>query len=335
MKHERMRVCAGLLAAAATLICAGMAAVSAFERAATPTGRAFITALAVLLVLALHLLPALARRNWLAWPLWAGALVATLYGHAHFFAAQEQLLSENRRQAVAESGHTRALRAELAGLAGARALAVVAAELARAQAKAAQATAALQRCQAGAQPCTAAVATASATTAAASALGLEQGQAQRADELRRQLGQAAAQQDEQRTAAAADPVDRALGALLGWSAATVALCMTALQSLLAELIGALLWAVALGKREPAGAAPALATASAASTLPTAACAVEAASAAVGNAVAGVAKLPQKGEQTQSPAHAVRDPPSRRGFPQKRGKPPAETFIPPAENFTPN
>ncbi len=241
----RRGLCAAL-ASAVSLVCAAMAAAAAAERAATSEDQTLVTAVAVALVLGAHMLPALARRNRLAQALFMGCVAATLYHHAHYFAGVQARAGEQRAAAVAPSGHAQALQFELQAHAATRALPAVAADLAQASAKLAQAQAGLARCTAqSGERCHSAQASVLAADARVQALQDERTSAQRAAALRTQLADAAAAQDRQRAAQAADPVDARLAAITGLEVGTVAFASALLQSLLLELMAALLWALAL------------------------------------------------------------------------------------------
>lgn len=241
----RRGLCAAL-ALAVSGVCAAMAAAAAAERAATSEDQTLVTAVAVALVLGAHMLPALARRNRLAQALFMGCVAATLYHHAHYFAGVQARAGEQRAAVVAPSGHAQALQLELQAHAATRALPAVAADLAQASAKLAQAQAGLARCAAqSGERCHSANASVLAADARVQALQDERTSAQRAAALRTQLADAAAMQDRQRAAQATDPVDGRLAAITGLEVGTVALASALLQSLLLELMAALLWTLAL------------------------------------------------------------------------------------------
>ncbi|MBX9935034.1 MAG: hypothetical protein K2Y10_00380 [Burkholderiaceae bacterium] len=241
----RRSLCAAL-ATAVSVVCAAMAAAAAVERAATSDDRTLVTAVAVALVLGAHMLPALARRHRLAQALFMGCVAATLYHHAHYFAGVQERVGAQRAAVVTPSGHAQALQAELQAHVATRALPVVAADLAQASAKLAQAQAGLARCTAqSGERCHSAQASVLAADARVQALQDERSSAQRATALRIQLADAAAGQDRQRAAQATDPVDARLASITGLEVGTVALASALVQSLLLELMAALLWTLAL------------------------------------------------------------------------------------------
>lgn len=276
------RVIAAALATLITLVCVVMAAAAAFERAQAGHERWLITALASLIVLCLHLIPALVKRTGLMVTIYVPCLLVTLYGHAHFFMAAQAAQGAARAAAApsASAVQAQALRDQIASLA-ARPLTAVAADLAVAQADLARANAAVERCQRNpAGRCTSAQATAQAAQARLDGVAVERDQARKADGLREQLATLAAGDDSARRAAAVDPVDAELSALFGVQPRTLGLLVALLQSLLAEVLAGVLWSVALGERPQAARA---------ATLPTAT--AGAAPAAVGNAGAGQVAAP--------------------------------------------
>jgi hypothetical protein len=241
-----------------TLVGVAMAGAAAAERGTTVADRILITSTAVALALGAHLLPALARRRPAAWLLWVGCVVATLYGHAHFFAAAGERAGSTRASVVAKDSAPQqavAMAAELAAI-QARPLTIVASDHATAVARHAQAKAAAARCE-SATPgrCNAAQAAITATEARKNALAAEESQARRAADLRRELAAEAGRHDEQMAVATLDPIDRAIGEITGWSKSTIALATSLMQSMLVELLAAVLWVLALPSASNAAPSP--------------------------------------------------------------------------------
>lgn len=233
------------LAAITTAVGVVMAGVAAAEQAGTRLDVALMVAVAVVVALGAHMLPALAGRRWAAWLLWVGCLLATLYGHSHFFTTAGQRAGAERAGAVAASSKSAELRAEL-GAIKARPLAEVAAAQAQAVGKLARAEAALAQCEAKTPgKCLRAGAAVTVERANVEALAVESGQAKRATELRALLAAEAALQDAGRAVAAADPVDAKIAQLTGVQAASVGFVMSLAKSLIVEMMAALLWAIAL------------------------------------------------------------------------------------------
>ncbi len=242
-----------LLAWLTTAVGVAMAAAAAFERAGATLDRGLITAIAILLALGAHLLPALARRLPWAWLLWGGCVLATLYGHAHFFTASSQRAGVQRAGALAPSHQTQAWQSELAAI-QTRPLSTVAADQARLETRLSQAQDALTRCERSTpSQCRAAGLNASNARAKLEANQVELAQARRAAELRTHLTDAAALRDQQRSQLHQDPVDSLLARWLGVPVVSFGLALSLVQSLLVELLAALLWTLAL-HRPPAAAA---------------------------------------------------------------------------------
>lgn len=243
--YPHTRTVAGLLAFICTAVCIGMASSAVMERATTKTEQLVMLATAAALVLGSHLLPALSRRNLLTKVLFVICIVATVYNQAHFFTKVTHRAGEHRAKTVTVTSHTLALQEELDAIT-ARPLVKVAADLAKATAQDAATQSALARCQVKTpDKCTTAQVLGVATAAKVQALQVENTQAERAADLRRQLADAAAAHDAAQALQAADPVDVQLAAITGLSIKSIGIVAAVLQSLLLELLGAALWTVAL------------------------------------------------------------------------------------------
>lgn len=236
---------AGIFAAGITTICAGMAAISALERAPDMLGAIMFAAMAVAMVVGSHVLPALARRNWIAQGAFLVCVGVTLYNHAFFFESRARGMSAQRQEQVAPSSLVTRYEQELARIT-ARDLPLVATEMAQAGVVLAKAQATLERCQAkdGAR-CTSAAAAVAIAQAKLDSLQDERSQAVRAEDLRKQLAVAADEHASIVKAAGVSTVDATLASWLGLKTETVATGMAFLQSVVLEVMGALLWAVAL------------------------------------------------------------------------------------------
>lgn len=255
LPYPHTRTVAGLLAFICTAVCIGMASSAVMERATTKTEQWVMLATAVALVLGSHLLPALSRRSVVTKVLFLVCIVATVYNQAHFFAKATHRASEHRAKTVAVSSHTLALQEELDSIV-ARPLVKVAADLAKATAQDAATQSALARCQVRTpDKCTTAQVLGVATAAKVQALQVENTQAERAADLRRQLANAAAAHDVAQALQSADPVDVQLAAITGLSIKSIGTIAAVLQSLLLELLGAALWTVVLSTPTAAAAMP--------------------------------------------------------------------------------
>lgn len=235
---------AGVFATGITTICAVMAAVSALERAPDLLGAIMFAAMAVAMVVGSHVLPALAK-GWVSRAAFIVCVGATLYNHAFFFESRARGMSAQRQQEVPVSAEVVRYEQEIARIT-ARDLPLVAGDMAQAGMVLARASAALERCQAkDGVRCTTAAAAVAIAQAKLDALQDERTQAVRAEELRGQLSAAIEQHAATVRAAGVSTVDATLASWLGVKTETVATGMAFLQSVVLEVMGALLWAVAL------------------------------------------------------------------------------------------
>ena len=141
------RIIAGVTAFVTTVICAGMAGMSAFQRTPDFASAAMLAGLALVMVVGSHLLPALARGSWLVRGLFVVCVGVTLYNHAYFFDQSKRDLGHQRQAEVAPSADVARYEAELARIT-ARDLPEVSADLAQANAGVVRASTALERCKA-------------------------------------------------------------------------------------------------------------------------------------------------------------------------------------------
>jgi hypothetical protein len=206
----------------------------------------------VALALGSHLIPALAPRNVLAYVLFGGCIAATIYNHAHYFSGSSHRAGTVRAEQTPTSAATSTLQAELASNT-ARPLPTVAAELAQATTKAAQAQANLSRCE---TRCTGLQAAHQSAQAKVLALTDERTAALRATAIRQQLAELAATADGKRAAAEQNPIDAQIATTTGLAMGTVSLATSILQSLMLEVMAALLWAIALKPKPQPTAQPA-------------------------------------------------------------------------------
>lgn len=203
-----------LLATFITLIAMAMAAVAAFDRGGTAVDRALLVALSVAICLGTHLIPALSKRK-LAWLLWAGCLMGTVYGHVTFFTHSSQRASELRAQhsaiVVSTARQIEAVRDAIAEI-NARPVSTVAVELSNTKDRW------LRR-----------------------ALREELVEARRAAALRDELVSLTGTATTVEVTGAVDPVTTRLMAVTGSSEASIVLLVGIGFSILLELMGALLW----------------------------------------------------------------------------------------------
>ncbi|MBY0453756.1 MAG: hypothetical protein K2Q11_02600 [Burkholderiaceae bacterium] len=241
------RMIAGSLATVVTLVCAGMAGLSAVERSQTASGAIMFVALALVMVVCSHLLPALARDSKVVRWVFVACVGVTLYNHAYFFQSEKDASSAAAVAAVQPSADVLGIQAQL-DLIVARALPVVAADMSNAKASVARAVAALERCSSRDVRCTSAQATLEVAKAKVDALHDERAQAIRAEGLREQLALAMTAHSAKVAAAGGNKVDISIARMLGIDASTVATATSILQSVVLEVVGALLWAVALPQK---------------------------------------------------------------------------------------
>lgn len=227
--EEMMRRSIFVLAIACSVVAVGLSAAGAWQRAGLPLERALFGAVAVLLTVAVHVLPALVhgeRRavRFATLVLWLACLVAVVCGHLAFFAAAARHAGELRAEAVAGSPGLNAADRTV------RPLAAVAADLARVTADAARLQVGLARCR----DCPSLEAKLTGLTAQAKALQVEQAEAQR------RISREDAMEAKRQTAAV-DPVAGWLAVLTGVPDTTVALSMAVLTAVVLELVATLLW----------------------------------------------------------------------------------------------
>lgn len=241
------RWAAGGLAFVTTAICAGMAGMSAFQRTPDFASAMMLAGLAIVMVVGSHLLPALARGSWLVRGLFVVCVAVTLYNHAYFFDQSKRDLSHQRQAEVAPSVDVQRYEQELARIT-ARDLPEVSSDLAQANAAVVRAAATLERCKAKDNArCTTAQAQHDLALAKVQPLQDERAQAQRAEDLRQALATAISEHSAVVKAAGANTVDSQIASLLGLRADVVAMATSVVQSLALEIMGMVLWGIALPK----------------------------------------------------------------------------------------
>lgn len=122
-----------IIALFVTLTAAAMASVAAWDRGGTGIDKGLLVAMSVVIVLAVHLIPALSRRP-VAWAVWTGCLLCAIYGHLTFLTHASLRAGETRAQQSALTvGTERQIESAREALAEikARPVATVAAQLAQ------------------------------------------------------------------------------------------------------------------------------------------------------------------------------------------------------------
>jgi len=267
IQHEQRAafVCTTGLAVACSLVAAWLSAAGAWSRGGTLGERALLAAVAVLLTLAVHQLPAAltsGRRMPVAgWSLWCACLASVVWGHLAFFAAANGHAGEAR--ALRQSEATASMPVEVRAVA--RPLAVVSAERATVRGDIAR----LQATAASCRNCPLGAARISALQQRAESLDVEEQEARRAirqDESARAAAQRHVAGVDQ---ARHDPAARLLAAAIGAPADAVMLVTQLGAAICLELVGCVLWLrVAVLRNVPIERAlPSPATQTAAVTVP--------------------------------------------------------------------
>ncbi len=210
-----------ILALFVTLTAAAMTAVAAWDRGGTGIDKALLVSLSVVIVLTVHLLPALSRRP-IAWLVWSVCLLCAIYGHLTFLTHASLRAADARAQqsalAVRIERQISTAREALDEI-KARPMATVAAELAQESDRRVRA-----------------------------ALRAEITEGQRAARLRDDLAHFEEESKVVQVDGASDPVTARLATVTGWTESAVSVVIGPSFSILLELIGALLWFEALRPR---------------------------------------------------------------------------------------
>lgn len=230
-------VCTMGLAAASSLVAAWLSAAGAWNRGGTLGERALTAAVAVLLTLAVHQLPAALaigkRMPAAGWVLWCACLGSVVWGHLAFFAAANGHAGDARAQRQIEAAASMPVEAR----AVARPLAVVSAERANVRGDIAR----LQAAAASCRNCPLGAARITALQQRAEALDVEEQEARRAirqDESARAAALSHAARVDQ---ARLDPAARLFAAATGTHAETVLLVTQLVAVICLELVGCVLW----------------------------------------------------------------------------------------------
>ncbi len=197
-----------------TLTAACMAAVAAWERGGTLLDRVLLVSMSAIIVLAVHLLPALSRR-WIVWPVWMGCLLCAMYGHLTFLIHASVHAEENRAQHSALTvGTERQIEVvrESLGRINVRPVATVAAELAVTR-----------------------------DSRQRTALRAEIAEGRRAEALEDELVKLSGISTVARSTRANDPVTVSLAEVTRYSDGAVTVVIGMTFSILIELVGAMLW----------------------------------------------------------------------------------------------
>lgn len=212
-----------------TLTAAAMTAVAAWDRGGTGIDKALLVAMSVVIVLAVHLLPALSRRP-LSWLVWGCCLLCAVYGHLTFLTHASLRAAEARAEqsvlAIRVERQIATAREAMARI-EARPVAVVAAQLAQESDRRVRA-----------------------------ALREEIAEGRRAAALQADLARLEADSTTVQVVGSADPVTAHLAVMTGWTESGISVVIGMAFAMLLELIGALLWFDALKPRADAHPEPA-------------------------------------------------------------------------------
>ena len=203
-----------LRAALVTLTATSMTAVAASDRGGTDIDKALLIAMSVVIVLAVHLLPALSKR-FVSWLVWSCCLVCAIYGHLTFLTHASLRAAESRAEQSAKVvGTERQIEAARAALDAikARPVALVAAALAVTDDKRERA-----------------------------ALKVELAEGKRSEILRDELVRLSGVATEAKVTGATDPVTMRLAGVMGVTESNVTVTIGMVFAILLELIGSLLW----------------------------------------------------------------------------------------------
>lgn len=238
-RHEHRVVlgCTMALAAACSLVAAWLSAAGALNRGGTLGERALSAAVAVLLTLAVHQLPAALatgrRMPGAGWALWCACLVSVVWGHLAFFAAANGHAGDARAQRLIEAAASMPVEVR----AVARPLAVVSAERATVRGDIAR----LQATAANCRNCPLGAARITALQQRAEALDVEEQEARRAIRQDESARAAALSHAAGVDKARLDPAARLLADATGAHADTVLLVTQLVAVICLELVGCVLW----------------------------------------------------------------------------------------------
>lgn len=242
-----MRRAAFIAACACSLVGVALSIAAAIERTAPGPQRLVFGALSIMVTLAAHgllvVVPTVAGRV-----MWCACMALVAYGHITVLSTMSAQAGSVRAQALPPTAERIAIEGQLAALT-ARPTAAAAAAQAAAEGTKARADRAAGACERNTPGrCAGQKATATAAAATATAAATELRTAQRADELRERLAAIAAQDDQRRSAAAADPAASAIQHLTGLDAAATQSAAMALYAISVELLAVLLWSAAFPRQ---------------------------------------------------------------------------------------
>lgn len=210
------------LAIFVTLTASAMAAVAAWDRGGTMVDKTLLVSMSVVIVLAVHLLPAISRKP-AAWAVWFFCLMTATYGHLTFLVHSHeragQVRSVDSSQTVSIQQQIQLAEKALAEI-KARPPAVVAAELAKEPDRRVRA-----------------------------ALNVEFSESRKAAQLRDEILRLSSEKSDAEITGQTDPVTQKLASVLSVTEQSILVTVGLTFAVLVELIGSLLWVEALKGRE--------------------------------------------------------------------------------------
>ncbi|WP_313817741.1 hypothetical protein [Cupriavidus sp.] len=237
-RHDQVALgCTTALAAACSLVAAWLSAAGAWNRGGTLGEQTLVAAVAILLTLAVHQLPAALaagrRMPAAGWALWCACLVCVVWGHLAFFAAANGHAGDARAQRQIEAAASQPVEAR----AVARPLAVVSAERATVRGDIAR----LQATTANCRNCPLGAARITALQQRSESLDVEEQEARRAIRQDESARAAALSHAAGVNQARLDPAVRLFAAATGAHAETVLLVTQLAAVICLELVGCVLW----------------------------------------------------------------------------------------------
>lgn len=206
------------LAVFITFVATSMTAVAAWDRGGTPIDKTLLVSMSVVIVLAVHLLPAISRRP-ITWLVWAGCLICAVYGHLTFLTHASmragQTLAQQSALAIGTQNQVDTVREALAQI-KARPVAEVMAQLAQTNAPRVRA-----------------------------ALRAEIAEGKKAEAFRNELVRLSQVSTAAHVDGAVDPVTAKLAQILGVTEGAISIVIGLTFALLVELVGAVVWFEAL------------------------------------------------------------------------------------------
>jgi hypothetical protein len=207
-----------ILASFLTLSACLMAAAAAFDRGGTAVDKGLLIVMSIMIVLAVHLIPAISHRP-ISWVIWTGCLCCAIFGHLTFLIHANlragEALAQQSSLAVGTNNQIKAVREALEQV-KARPLTVISAQLAQ-----------------------------ESDRRVRYALKEEMSASKKAEQLRDELVHLARISTAAKKDAAIDPVMSKLAQVSGFSQGGISVMIGLMFAILIEVLGALVWVEAL------------------------------------------------------------------------------------------